>query len=897
LVKIEHKGHEQFSKGTFGNGGDNLFVDASGVLRRIMDNDLNGDGLFDIALPNSHGYIERAPTYVYTRKGGGWEKSQLPHDSGWMPIVADVDGDGYPDLIIANGENGVTSELQSYIYWGGPHGLTGERAVFDTAGAYDAAVCKIGGLPAVIFTTSWFDHHNEGVPLQQKVFVQTAPRQFRDATADCRLAGLATTALLCEDLNGDGYPDLVLANFREGFAGDTDSFLYFGSARGFEAGSPLRLPTHCALQVLAADLNGDGFKELIFTGGSQLMIYWNERGGFSADRRLVLHIPGSDTQFIVGHLPTAIADVDGDGVPELVIGRVGGIEIRKATDLQRVWQRLPFENCSGVHLADIGQTGRPDLIASRYCSVKSYDTNSLVFWNGAAGFRADNATPFETHGAIGCSAADLDGDGVKEIIFCNTMRGPAQCDPEFPMFVYYGAPDRRYSPGQRRDFPIKYGSSSYAVADVDNDGFVELIATSAESVRIFKGTPQGPDPADYYDVVHTPGTIAGVGGVLVADFNRDGWLDLIMTPWMYGNSKEQLENSVFVCFGGPDGFSRDRRMVLPAYIQCAQSILMADINHDGYLDFLYGDKEGFVGVYYGGPDGFNRNRFGKIALKEHNGAIILGLAAADVDGDGWLELFVTTAGHYTHLPSHLYVLRDGRNQFPVARQTRFETGGTTGFPALADLSGRGQLDLLLPFYSTTETRELPARIFRGDGAGNFDWANPLKIDCLASIAFCPVDLTGNGYPDLFICCHRNNLGHMVNSKLIMNGPNGLEVDHAQDIPGYGPHCFTMMHQGNARDRSDGEEYTSPVFACGQPARLSWQAETPFKTALSFRVRYGRSVAGTAGAAWSGAITENGSALRPPPGTSHMQYQVTFRAPGLVNSPRLTAVTIECESAG
>ena len=50
---VDHRGLEQFKKGTFAGGGDNLFIDANGVMRRIFDNDLNGDGIFDIVLPNS----------------------------------------------------------------------------------------------------------------------------------------------------------------------------------------------------------------------------------------------------------------------------------------------------------------------------------------------------------------------------------------------------------------------------------------------------------------------------------------------------------------------------------------------------------------------------------------------------------------------------------------------------------------------------------------------------------------------------------------------------------------------------------------------------------------------------------------------------------------------------
>ena len=895
-MRIEHRGREQFLKGSFGGGGDNLFVDAGGVMRRIMDNDLNGDGHFDIVLPNSHGYIERGPTYIYSLKGGDWEKCELPHDSCWTPVVADVDGDGYPDLIIADGENGITSELPSYIYWGGPDGLTGERTVFDTVGAYDAAVWDLteNGLMDVLFTSAWYDHHNAGTRLLQKVFVQTSPRQFVEATEEYGIGGMATASLLCEDLNGDGYPEIVLANYREGYNYDTDSFCYMGSADGFDTEKPLRLPTHHALKVLAADLNGDGFKELVFSGGDQVMIYWNEAGVFQAENRAVLDVKGTDSQFSAGALPMDVADIDGDGIPELVVGTIEGVEIRKADRLEHAWKTLPCPNCMGVKAADIRGSGRLDIITCHYYSETSYDAESWVFWNGESGHHPDNVTALETHGPMGCTAADLNNDGIMEIIFCNTMRGPSQYHPNFPVFAYFGTSDHSYKPENRRDYPVTYGSNAYAAADVDNDGYVELILTTEGSLRIFKGTPDGPDPSNYYDLMHTDGKLVLVGGVLVGDVTRNGWLDVLMAPYVYGKSEEELEHSVFLYVGGPDGYSKDRRIALPAYLRMSKAIEITDINDDGYVDFLYGNEDGYIGVYYGGPDGFSRDRVGRIDLKDYFGASIHGITAADIDEDGWPELIVTTAGHYTRRPSHLFILRDGKNGYPRDKQTMFETGGTVGFPDLADVNGNGNLDLLVPFYSTHETRELPARIFRGDGKGDFDWDNPLQIDCLASIAFSPVDLSGNGYPDLFICCHRNDLGHMVDSKLIMNGPGGLDIEHTQGILGYGPHCFTNRHQGNSLDRSDREYYLSPVFACSMPRRLSWEAATPLKTSLSFRVRFGSSEEGTLGASWGDWMTQNSSAFPAPEGTAYMQYEAAFHAPGLVNSPRLTAVVVECE---
>ena len=177
------RGFADFSRGQCEAGGGNLYVNARGIIEMIHRTDVNNDGFVDIILPNSHGYIERGPTWIYTQAGRdakNWPRQELPNDSSWMSRVVDVDSDGYDDLIIANGENGVTSELASYIYWGGPAGLTGERAEFPTAGAYDVAVCDLTGkgLRDIIFPSAWVDHHNLGRPRLIQVFEQVAPRKF-----------------------------------------------------------------------------------------------------------------------------------------------------------------------------------------------------------------------------------------------------------------------------------------------------------------------------------------------------------------------------------------------------------------------------------------------------------------------------------------------------------------------------------------------------------------------------------------------------------------------------------------------------------------------------------------------------------------------------------------------
>ena len=64
-MKWTKKGFEEFRKGSFGNGGQNIFVSKGGTLQRIFNFDINGDGYPDIPIANSHSMNERPLLHVY----------------------------------------------------------------------------------------------------------------------------------------------------------------------------------------------------------------------------------------------------------------------------------------------------------------------------------------------------------------------------------------------------------------------------------------------------------------------------------------------------------------------------------------------------------------------------------------------------------------------------------------------------------------------------------------------------------------------------------------------------------------------------------------------------------------------------------------------------------------
>lgn len=885
---IKQEGFEVFRRGVFGNAGANLFVDATGTIRRISDQDLNGDGHFDIVFPNSHGYIERGPTAIYKYDKSAWKETLLPHDSCWKSYTVDMDGDGYPDLLIANGENGVTSDLTSYIYWGGPDGLTGERTEFQTEGAYSAAAIDLtgNGLKDVVFSSAWHDHHFPGYDYLQKVFLQESPHRFREATEEYGFLHNTIMSVAGADLTKDGYDSLILAGYKSADSPYAKLYIYYGGPDGI-AKEPVELPTRLCTGIRIYDVFNEGYPDIILTGGNRVMIYRNRNGKFSADDVLNIEVSGARTQFFSGSLGFDIADLDGDGINEMMIGTALGIEIRKVTEPEKILQTIDGIFVSGICACDLYHTGKKDMIACVYSSVKSYDTDSYIFRNHDGKFSFEHSEKLMTHGAVSVDAADIDQDGVPEIIFCNTMYGPNQRDPEFPVYCYYGSEDRIFHEENRVEYPVNSGAYSYTAGDIDNDGYPELILTTWDGARIFQGTENGPDPKNYYDIKDPNKRIPG--GLILADLNGNGWLDLILSA---SAKVETGLDAATVFFGGPEGFSNERCMPLPADLSCAQALVLCDIDGDGFLDLVFGERNGDLGIIHGSASGLKAEEEPlHVKLKNANGAELMGVTAADVDGDGKLEIITTSAGHYTRRKSYLDIVRDPEDGFPMERQISFETGGTTGYVSFADLRHTGSLDLILPFYSTTETRVLPMRIFNNDGRGNFDFENPQEIECESSIASLPVDLDGNGYPDLLVCCHRNDLGHTVQSVLFHNGPEGFDFENPQKLWAYGPHDFTRNCIYNLCDRSQSEYYTSEVLSVSEvPERISWDADCRNDTALYMRIRAGKDEESLLSASFSEPVG-NGAELALPPDTAHIQYQAEFFAKNACGSPKLKSVII------
>lgn len=66
--------------------------------------------------------------------------------------------------------------------------------------------------------------------------------------------------------------------------------------------------------------------------------------------------------------------------------------------------------------------------------------------------------------------------------------------------------------------------------------------------------------------------------------NGDGWIDLIIGGYKGSDKGDPYGTFVYLYWGGPDGYSNDRRTELPAHF--AADVAIADFNRDGILDIF-----------------------------------------------------------------------------------------------------------------------------------------------------------------------------------------------------------------------------------------------------------------------------------------------------------------------
>ncbi len=768
-----------------------------------VTNTLNGLAAFstNAFLPNYNnsaylpGLVNFDPHVDFTDPGGVYPGKT---------VIADIDGDGKPDMITVGGF-GISVYLNTSTSGTITSGSFGTAADFTVPGGWGSTLgagdIDGDGKPDLVVAG------NGNIVLFRNTSTTGSVSLASPVTIAADFMDNNPYAIAIADLNGDGKPDVIVSDAYYGniavylntaTVGTIDVNSLTTGAGVESAGLDFPIPGGGGyLHGLAVgDLDGDGIPDVAVADINNNVV-WVFRNtflsgavGFAAP---VSFATGNGVNDVL------IADIDGDGKPDLAAVNLSDNSISLLRNTSTVGApsfasqvvfatgNQPYTIASG----DFDGDGKPDLAVENYSdNTISVFRNTATAGNINTGSLATSSVFATGNGPQYIAAGDMDGDGKTDIVVANTNDGSISVLRNYPLYphptitsvsplidspgtsvtitgtnfnttatndiVYFGATRATVNTASATSLTVTVPiGATYAPVMVDNT----LHGLMALSPKAFlpnydnNAYAQGVINFDPKVTFTDPGGVGG-GQMLIADIDGDGKPDMITSTGASISVYRNISASGSITSGS---FATAVDFVVPSAIGGALTfgygaIAAGDIDGDGKPDLVFAGNDASNNFYIFAFR--NTSTSGSISFASPGVIPYISsdeeptsIAIADIDGDGKAD--VVTANFYGNVSVFLNSATVGIiNSSSFAAPIDFGNWGTASGQKLAvgDLDGDGKPDLAYTDYFNNVSVQLNTSTI---GVAGF--AAPVSFAAgNAPYGIVIADIDGDGKPDLAV---------------------------------------------------------------------------------------------------------------------------------------------------
>ena len=493
---------------------------------------------------------------------------------------------------------------------------------------------------------------------------------------------------------------------------------------------------------------------------------WVERGAFLEELRAAF---GSFSSIITADFQVTSVGLSPGGPLhtrvryELVGTAAGFYREQRVGNWNLLWEAGIPENCRVIQWQALDETRSRarlqvfgDITARALNANPSYSSQLLRgtdYWRTVM----DGATGIDVYGHNGISVGDIDSDGFDDLYVCQ----PA------------GLPNRLYrnrGDGTFEDITESAGvgvlenTACALFADIDNDGRQDLIVVRATGPLLFVNEGNGKFRAvpDAFKFATPPqGTFTGAA---IADYDRDGWLDIYFCLYVYYQGADQYKYPApyYDANNGPPNFllrnNRDRTF----HDVTAQTGLHQnntrysfccawnDYDRDGWPDLYVVNDFGRKNLYHNNGDGTFTDVAGEAGVED----LGAGMSAAwfDYDNDDSDDLYV----------ANMWTAAGER----IAAQEVFKPNAPENVRAFYQKHAMGN-----SLFRNTHHAFQNATSTSGSGLGRWSWSSD------------SFDFDHDGYQDLYITNgmvsgpDREDLNSFFWRQVVAKSPDEVKPSH------------------------------------------------------------------------------------------------------------------------